>query len=138
MGKLEDDELEPMSPSDKYADFAVAPIAVAEDGGPVPALGAVADLPPVPNIAADNFKCIVGPCRHYWHLRTLGPDGGSVLKQHSHTCLRAARETDLGDECVFECTAHDPIGFLERRRRKKSQRKAAKAAAAAIAARKSP
>ena len=127
MNTDEDEDEKSSRPSDKYEDFSVAPIVIAEDGGPA-AVGSVTETPLVPKIAPDNFQCIIGPCRHYWHLITLGPDGGSVLKQHSHTCMvSSARENDLGDDCVFECNLYDPIGLRERWRRKRSKRKADKA-----------
>ena len=88
-----------------YEDFKPGMVnAIAGTPAAVP-LPQVKPLPP-----AEQMLCAKGPCKHYWKLVTLGPDGDpDGLKQHHHTCLvQPGRETDLGDDFVFECNRYEP------------------------------
>ena len=105
---------------DKYSGF--TPTAVSN---PVqhPELMPLVQVEPLPPVA--DMVCLQGPCRHYWHLVTLGPDGkASGLRQHHHTCLvQPGRETDLGDDFVFECSRWDPMSPFEHEEREHRRNK---------------
>jgi hypothetical protein len=116
-----DPEAKIKRPQDEYADFSPSPLPVdPEDGSPLPVEALqIEQAPPVPEMTAQNTPCARGPCRYYWHMTSIGPDGGiSGLQQHSHACIRnAGMETDLGDDCVFECNMWDPMDPAEHRKR---------------------
>jgi len=120
MQKVSNDEDEKtVVPSEKhYADFEPAVVPVAPDGG-IP-LGYAMDQPVAPpSVTPENFVCVRGPCRHYWHIVTMAGEGNPKStwaelglpepRQHSHTCLaNPGMETDLTDDCVYECSKWDP------------------------------
>jgi hypothetical protein len=107
-------------PSEKhYADFEPSAPPVAPDGGIAPGFALEQPTAP-PAVSAENFICVRGPCRHYWHLVTTSGAGNpkgtwdalgrAEPRQHSHTCIaNAGMETDLTDDAVFECSKWDPI-----------------------------
>lgn len=115
------------TPSDRYANVDIGGLPpIGPDG--IPAFGAMGAPPPLPDATPENFVCLRGPCRHYWEMSThmsagntastFGPDGlrdesGQPLRPPRsilRTCLvHPGTETDLGDECVFECNRWDPI-----------------------------
>jgi len=109
------------SPHDQYADFSPAPVPVnPEDGSPLPVEAMqMQQAPAAPAVTEENMICCRGPCQHFWHVVTLAPDGGiSGLKQHSYSCIRnAGMETELGDDCVFDCNLWDPIDPTDLRTR---------------------
>lgn len=103
---------------EKYSDFQPSATANPVQHPELVGIGQVKPVPPV-----EDMVCLRGPCRHYWHLVTLGPDGDpDGLRQHHHTCLvQPGRETDLGDDFVYECSRWDPVDqddkfFMEERR----------------------
>lgn len=72
--------------------------------------------PTVPERTPENFVCLRGPCRHFWHLVTMAQEGNPEgtfdhpLKQHHYTCLvHPGVETDFGDDNAYECNRWDPL-----------------------------
>ncbi len=125
MEKLENDEDEKtISPSDKhYSDFEGAAVPAAPDGGIQPGYALEQPIPP-PAVTPENFVCLRGPCRHYWHMITMAGEGNpegtwaalglSKPRQHNHTCLvNPGMETNLNDDCVYECSQWDPYSPAE-------------------------
>ncbi len=104
-------------PQDQYADFVPSPLPVNPENGsliPLP----LEEAPPAPSVDAENMICCRGSCRYFWHVETIGPDGGiSGLRQHSYTCFRTGMEMNLGDDCVFDCDQWDPWDPIEYRER---------------------
>ncbi len=105
-------------PAATYDEVEPAPLPpMAPDGGPVPTgIGFPAGPP---EATPDNSPCLRGPCRHYWKLVTTFPSGNPAdtwkalgrvePRQHHHLCLvHDGLETDLTDDCVFECSRWDP------------------------------
>ena len=120
MEKVENEDHEKVViPSEKhYADFAPAAVPTAPDGGIAPGFG-LEQVVPLPS-TADQFVCLRGPCKHYWHLVTTAGEGNpegtwaalgiSTPRQHHRTCtVNPGMETDLTDDCVFECSRWDPV-----------------------------
>lgn len=125
---------------DSYADFEPAPLSIGPDGAPQ--LGALGLPPPIPAATPQNFVCLRGPCRFYWQMETFmssgnpaatwGPDG---LKDESGHAIRAPRqilrtclahpgtETELTEDCVFDCNLWDPLTTREVKRREKRRSK---------------
>jgi hypothetical protein len=121
------------SPEDKskslkdkvYGDFQPSQVPIAPDGGPVPGWGAM-DAPLRPEPTEDNYICLRGPCRHFWHLVCSageGNPGGTwealgipEPREHHLTCTaHPGTETQLSfDELVFECSRWDPMDDTER------------------------
>jgi hypothetical protein len=118
-GSEERDSGKTFEPASKYDNVEPAPLPpMAADGGPVPGAG-IGQPAPTPKATADNCVCLRGPCRHYWHLVTTFPSGNpgetwealeiDEPRQHHHLCLvHEGLETDLTDDCVFECSRWDP------------------------------
>jgi hypothetical protein len=115
-----------------YGDFQPSQVPVAADGGPVPGFG-VMEAPLREEPTEDNFVCLRGPCRHFWHLVCSAGEGnpGGTWKalgipaprEHHLTCTaHPGTETTLSfDEIVYECSRWDPltepeISALEARR----------------------
>jgi hypothetical protein len=123
--KRERDEIRVVPGEKHYADFSPGVAPIAPDGGVMPGYGIEPSSAP-PGVSPEQFVCLRGPCRHYWHLVTLAPDGNPQgtwealgipePKQHHHTCLvNPGVETDLNDDCVFSCSRWDPIAPGESR-----------------------
>lgn len=107
-------------------DFTPPPIPAAPDGG-IPAsiaAGALGQPTTVPARTPDNFVCLRGPCRHYWHLVTMAQEGNPAEtwehlgipapRQHHHTCLvNPGFETGFGDDNAYECNKWDPLDDAE-------------------------
>lgn len=106
---------------DPTDDFQPPAMPVAPDGGIDGDLAAAMIGQPaaVPNRTPENFVCLRGPCRHYWHLITMAQEGNpeetwehlgiSAPRQHHHTCLvNPGLETDFGDDNAYECNKWDP------------------------------
>ncbi len=118
-GSEERDSGKTFVPAATYDNVESAPLPpMGDDGGPVPGAGIGQPAGP-PKWDADNSVCARGPCQHYWHLATTFPSGNpadtwEALKlkephQHHHLCLvHEGLETDLTDDCVFECSRWDP------------------------------
>lgn len=115
-----------------YGDFQPSSVPVAPDGGPVP--GLALEGPDRPEPTEDNFVCLRGPCRHFWHLvcsagegnpkGTFAALGVPEPREHHLTCTaHPGTETQLSfDEIVYECNRWDPVtasemADTERRRR---------------------
>lgn len=107
----------------RYADFEPAEAPIAPDGGIAPGYGAIGETGPQIPRASDSL-CSKGPCRYYWRLVTLfdygNPSdtwehlGTREPRQAHHTCLvQPGLETDLGDDCVFECSMWEPLTEAE-------------------------
>ena len=113
------------APLDQYQNVELSPIVVAPDGGAVIPVGQPAA---VPAATPENFICLRGPCRHYWHLETFmasgnpkgtwGPGGLKdadgkpirVPRQINRTCLaHPGTETELTEDCVYECNKWSPL-----------------------------
>lgn len=120
MEKVENEDHEKtVIPSEKhYADFAPAAVPVAPDGGIPPGYG-LEQPQPLPAATPENFVCLRGPCRHHWHLVTMAGEGNpagtwaelglKAPRQHHYACTaNPGMETDLTDDCVFECSRWDP------------------------------
>lgn len=115
-------------PADRvYADFEpMGGPPLAADGSPdLQALQASIGPPPkIPSF--EESKCRQGPCRHYWHMRTMAPGGNPEgtfedlgipePRQHHHVCTaNPGMETDLGDDFVFICNRWEPKHSFIRR-----------------------
>lgn len=128
------------APIDQYADFEPAALVVGPDGAPV--LGALGNPPPIPAATPANFVCLRGPCRHYWEFTsymssgnpagTWGDDGlkddaGNHIReprQINRVCLaHPGTETELTEDCVFDCNRWDPLTPRELKRRDKRRSK---------------
>lgn len=119
-------------------DYAPPAVPIGSDGGPVVGYGAIGQPAAVPERTPENFICLRGPCRHYWHLVTMAQEGNpadtwehlgiEAPRQHHHTCLvNPGYETDFGDDNAFECNKWDPttsgeLVQLQRRRDEYQQR----------------
>lgn len=79
---------------------------------------------PVPPRTPENFICLRGPCRFYWHLTTMAGEGNPAgtfealgiprPRQHHHVCLvNPGFETDLTDDNVFDCNRWEPLSHHE-------------------------
>lgn len=132
MEKIENDEDDKhiVLTEKHYADFTPAAVPISPDGGIVPGFAAVPP-PPQAYMTPENFVCLRGPCRYYWHLVTdidmenpddtwaslTDPLTGKPLtkpRQHTHTCLaNPGMETDLTGDSVFECSKWDPFAPTE-------------------------
>lgn len=106
-----------------YADFEPSGMPIAPDGGMVPGF-ALEPPAPLPELTPQNFVCLRGPCRHYWHLVTdvdmENPEstwdalGISKPRQHHHTCLvNPGTESNLNGDHVHECSKWDPFAIHE-------------------------
>jgi hypothetical protein len=129
-------------PLDQYADVEVGPLPpIAPDGGFV---GDPLGVPPaVPSATPDNFICLRGPCRHYWQIETFmasgnpkdtwGEDGlkdpetGEPIRQPrqlSRSCLaHPGTETELTEDCVYDCNRWSPLTPRELKRDAKRRSK---------------
>lgn len=78
----------------------------------------------IPDATPEQFVCLRGPCRHYWHLVTdahVGNPAGSfeamgleVPKLHHHTCLlNPGQETEFAEDCAYDCSRWDPFSPRE-------------------------
>lgn len=117
--EIEEDDKEVVPSEKHYADFEPAAPPISPDGGI--AMGFAVESPRAPPaVTAENFVCLRGPCRHYWHMVTMSgagnPEGTwaalglSEPRQHHHTCLvNPGMETSINDDCVFVCNRWDPI-----------------------------
>jgi hypothetical protein len=128
------------SPIDQYKDVELGGLPpIAPDGGFAP--GPVGIPPSVDAATPDNFICLRGPCRHYWQMETFmasgnpketwGPDGlkderGAPLRvprQLNRSCLaHPGTETELTEDCVYECNRWDPMTPREVRKLDKRRR----------------
>ena len=115
------------APMDQYASVEPAPLPpIGPDGAPM--LLALGNPSPVPAATPQNFVCLRGPCRFYWELHTFmgagnpagtwGEDGlkdedGHRIReprQINRACLaHPGTETELTEDCVFECNKWDPL-----------------------------
>jgi hypothetical protein len=134
------------TPQTQYKDVELGPLPVAPDGG-IAAGAAIGMPPPVPEATPQQFVCLRGPCRHYWELvtdmgsgnpaSTWDPINGlkdelgqplQIPRQINRSCLaQLGMETELTDDCVFDCNRWDPLSRseirkLERRRRRHFRR----------------
>jgi hypothetical protein len=103
-----------------YGDFSPSPLPIGPDGGPMLA-GAVLEPAARPEPTEDNYICLRGPCRHFWHLVCSAGEGNPAgtfealglpePREHHLTCTaHPGTETQLSfDELVFECNRWDPI-----------------------------
>lgn len=116
-------------PSDTYADWEPSPL-VADPGGGIANPGTVGELSDVPAAVPANFICLRGPCRHYWemvtYLGTGNPEstwrelGLREPRQLNRSCLvHPGTETELTEECVYDCSLWDPLSPREVRKREK-------------------
>jgi len=74
---------------------------------------------PLPERTPENFVCVRGPCRHYWHLvtdahvgnviGTFEDLGREVPKLHHHVCLLSQQETEFEEDIAYECSRWDPL-----------------------------
>lgn len=119
---------------DESEDFEPPMVPVSLDGGPVSGFGGLGQPAVVPERHPDNFVCLRGPCRHYWHLTTMAQEGNpqetwDVLgipapRKHHHICLvNPGFETSFPDDNAYSCNKWDPIlprelARLDRRRKK--------------------
>lgn len=117
------------SPKDQYQDIEPAPLPpVAPDGGLV-ATG-VGPPTPVPAATPRNMICLRGPCRHYWELVTWMGAGNPAgtweelgvrePRQINRSCIaHPGTETELTEDCAFDCSRWDPLSPREVRKREK-------------------
>lgn len=116
------------APGDHYQDIEQPPLAIAPDGGIAPDM--VGPPTPVPAATPQNFVCLRGPCRHYWELTTWMGSGNPAEtwaelgvrepRQISRSCLaHPGTETELTEDCAFECNRWDPLSPREVRKREK-------------------
>lgn len=121
------------SPIDQYKDFEPAGLPpIAPDGGFMP--GPIGIPPSVDAATPANFICLRGPCAHYWQMETFmasgnpketwGPNGlkdadGKPLRvprQLNRSCLaHPGTETELTEDCVYECSRWTPMTQRELR-----------------------
>lgn len=100
---------------------------IAPDGGFAP--GPIGTPPAVDAATPQNFICLRGPCRHYWQIETfvasgnpsstwgegglVDPDTGKPLRvprQLNRSCLaHSGTETELTEDCVYNCNRWDPL-----------------------------
>lgn len=128
-----DGEREPFVPRDVYKNWKPAALPPrGADGGFDPRHVQINKPPKIPDATPDNMVCLRGPCRYYWALTTLfdaGNPAGTFAelglptpRQRHHVCMRIpGTETELTEDCVFECNQWDPVQYaelqtLERRR----------------------
>jgi hypothetical protein len=121
-------------PAERYADVQLPPgPPIAPDGGIAPGYG-IQPAPAPPEATPDAFVCLRGPCRHYWHLETFAGAGNPKgtfenlglrePRQINRTCIaNPGHETDLTEDCVYECNLWDPLSpdqldAIEARRRR--------------------
>lgn len=108
---------------DEPDEFLIPETPMAPDGGPVAGYG-LGQPAPVPERHPDNFICLRGPCRHYWHLVTMAQEGNPsdtwehlkipAPREHHHTCLvNPGFETAFSDDCAFECNRWVPLSENE-------------------------
>ena len=103
-----------------YGDFTPSQIPIGADGGPVPGWGVMEPaLNPEPT--EDNYVCLRGPCRHFWHLVCSAGEGNPAgtfealgvpkPREHHLTCtVHPGTETTLSfDEIVHDCNRWDPL-----------------------------
>ncbi|MBT8452999.1 MAG: hypothetical protein KJO40_13605 [Deltaproteobacteria bacterium] len=118
--------------ADHYADFEPAPLPVAPDGG-IAATG-IAPLSPVPAATPRNMVCLRGPCRHYWELTTYLGSGNPAdtwaelgvrePRQLNRSCLaHPGTETELTEDCAFDCNRWDPLSPREMRKRERRRKR---------------
>jgi hypothetical protein len=118
----------PSSPDNKskalkdkvYGDFQPVQVPVAPDGGPVAGFG-ILESPARPEPTEDNYICLRGPCRYFWHLVCSAGEGNpggtwealgiAEPREHHLTCTaHSGTETQLSfDEIVFDCNRWDPL-----------------------------
>jgi len=85
----------------------------------------------IPDATPENMVCLRGPCRHYWFSKTSAEIGNPAgffesigqeePRQHHHVCL--LDDSQLKDDCVFECSQWDPLS--PRKAKKIEKRRAA-------------
>ena len=84
------------------------------------AAGMISQPATVPERTPENFKCLQGPCLHYWHLVTMAQEGNpedtwehlgiAAPRQHHYTCLlNPGYETTFADDNAYECDRHAPL-----------------------------
>lgn len=122
--RQQSDDEKHVDPKAKLENWEPSPLPpIAPDGGFAPQ--GVGNTAVIPDWTPENTMCLRGPCRHYWHLVTMteagNPEGTweelgiKEPQQHSHTCLvQLGIETDLGENCVFECSKWEPLTHVER------------------------
>lgn len=114
--------------TDTYADWEPSPLVAAPDGGIAP--DAVGELSSVPEASPANFICLRGPCRHYWQIETYLGAGNPAdtwkelgirePRQISRSCLvHPGTETEVTEDCVYDCNRWDPLSPREVRKREK-------------------
>ena len=132
--ELVDDKVK--TPLKQYEDIEPAPLPpIAPDGGF--AAGPIGLPPSVPAATPETFICLRGPCRHYWQIETFMASGnpsetwgeGGLVDPLTNEPLRAPRqisrsclahpgtETELTDDCVYECNRWDPLTPREVKKR---------------------
>ena len=138
-GHVADDEDDKSrTPIEQYKDVELGGLPpIAPDGGFAP--GPVGMPPGVDAATPANFMCLRGPCRHYWQIETFmasgnpketwGPDGLKdpdtglplrVPRQISRSCVaNPGHETELTEDCVYDCNRWDPLSPREVRGRDK-------------------
>lgn len=111
---------------DEEIEFEPTPIPVSPDGGIDGSLASsmIGHPPAVPERTPNNFVCLRGPCKHYWHLVTMAQEGNpqdtwdhlgiAPPRQHHHTCLvNPGYETAFSDDNAFECSRWEPYTETE-------------------------
>lgn len=107
-----------------YGDFSPSAVPRAPDGGIQPGFAADAG-PSRPEPTEENYICLRGPCRHFWHLTATAGEGNpastwealgvAAPREHYLTCLvHPGIETQLSfDELVHDCNRWDPLSPSE-------------------------